>query len=80
MRSSRCLAAGILLAVLGAVALAQAPAQPEAKPATQPAKPVASHATTQPADKESQKPRTLEGYVEQEKDFYKLLLLSLIHI
>jgi hypothetical protein len=66
----------MVLAVLGAVALAQAPAQPEAKPATQPAKPVASHAPAQPADKEFQKPRTLEGYVEQEKDFYKLLLSS----
>ncbi len=76
MRSSRCLAAAMVLAVLGAVALAQAPAQPEAKPATQPAKPVASHAPSQPADKEFQKPRTLEGYVEQEKDFYKLLLSS----
>jgi len=76
MRSSRCLAAAMVLAVLGAVALAQAPAQPEAKPATQPAKPVASHAPAQPADKEFQKPRTLEGYVEQEKDFYKLLLSS----
>ncbi len=76
MRSSRCLAAAMVLAVLGAVALAQAPVQPEAKPAAQPAKPVASHAPAQPADKEFQKPRTLEGYVEQEKDFYKLLLSS----
>ncbi len=76
MRSSRCLASGILLAVLGAVALAQAPTQPEATPAAQLAKPVASHAPTPLADQESQRPRTLEGYVEQEKDFYKLLLSS----
>ena len=76
MRSSRCLAAGILLVVLGAFAFSQTPAQPEAKPGTQLAMPVASHAPSQHAEKESDKPRTLEGYVEQEKDFYKLLLSS----
>jgi hypothetical protein len=70
MRAFKTLIAALALAAFCAPAPAQqTAAKPEAKPAAQ--------APKAAEDKESnKKPRTLEGYVEQEKDFYHVLMSS----
>ncbi len=72
MRSSTCFTVALAAALTAATAFAQSPAKPDAKPAEKPA----AQSAAKPAAEKDKKPRTLEGYVEQEKDFYHFLMAS----
>ncbi len=76
MRSSACLTALLVAALAVGNAFAQTVPKTDAKPESKPAEHAAQTADTPAAGHESQKPRTLEGYVEQEKDFYQILRAS----
>jgi hypothetical protein len=74
MHSSKLFTAALALAFACSVGSAQTPAKPDTNPAD---KSAAQSSPNSAEDKEQdKKPRTLQGYVEQEKDFFHVLMSS----
>lgn len=72
MRSPMLFTAIVVLAFACSTSYAQVPAMPESKAGDK----SSAQTPAKPAVESDKKPRTLEGYVEQEKDFFHALMTS----